>query len=236
MRLKKMLLLLVFMVSVLLGVGLVSSGIACEFEVFKFHDYNSNGEWDTGEPAIEGWQIQLYRQTWDGWELVATSATNADGRVFFVDLWGDQTWRLSEEQRECWEPTTDATREFFAPSGSLLTFYFGNVYTCDVGEGCTPGYWRNHFEMWAATGYSPGDDFDSTFGVDLFDPDITLGDAIWLGGGGANRLARHGTAALLSAAHPDVDYPYTVGEVILAVQGGDASTLAEANELECPLN
>jgi len=103
------------------------------------------------------------------------------------------------------------------------------------GEGCTPGYWRNHLSDWAATGYSPGDDFDTTFGVDLFSPDITLEEAINLGGGGVRKLARHGTAALLSAAHPSVDYPFTVAEVIALVQSGDSSPLVDGNELGCSI-
>jgi hypothetical protein len=60
--------------------------------------------------------------------------------------------------------------------------------------------------------------------------------AVNLGGGGVERLARHGVAALLSAAHPDVNYPYTVEQVIALVQAGDADALAAANELFCPLN
>lgn len=103
-------------------------------------------------------------------------------------------------------------------------------------EGCTPGYWKTHLDSWAATGYSPSDDFDTVFGVDYFDPDITLEEAINLGGGGVERLARHGVAALLSAAHPDVNYPYTVAQVIAYVQAGDADPLVAANELGCPIN
>jgi hypothetical protein len=103
------------------------------------------------------------------------------------------------------------------------------------GEGCTPGYWRNHYESWAATGYALTDDFDATFGVDYFNPNITLQDAIWKGGGGLNKIARHGTAALLSAAHPDVNYPYTVAEVIDFVKSGDVEALVSANELGCQI-
>jgi hypothetical protein len=60
-------------------------------------------------------------------------------------------------------------------------------------------------DSWGPTGYTPGDDFDAPFGVDLFNPDITLGEAVNLGGGGVHKLARHGTAALLSAASTDVN-------------------------------
>jgi hypothetical protein len=106
------------------------------------------------------------------------------------------------------------------------------------GEGCTPGYWRNHLEAWPPTGLSPSDDFDTTFGVDFFDPDITLDDAVNLGGGGLKKLARHGTAALLNASHPDVNYPLSTAEVIAAVQSGDVDDLLAFNELspECPAN
>lgn len=104
------------------------------------------------------------------------------------------------------------------------------------GAGCTPGYWRNHLDAWGPTGLSPSDDFDSTFGVDLFDPDINLEQAIWAKGGGVKKIARHGTAALLSALHPGVAYPFTAAEVIAAVQAGDVEDLVKANELGCPLD
>jgi hypothetical protein len=117
------------------------------------------------------------------------------------------------------------------------------------GEGCTPGYWRNHADRWV--GVSSADDFDTTFGVDLFDPNVTLGWAIWASGGGNNAFARHATAALLNAhAKADgsldqfVDYPYTVAVVIQMVQDAVANDTIEAtknlfeaaNELGCPLS
>ncbi len=50
-----------------------------------------------------------------------------------------------------------------------------------------------------------------------------------------NKLARHGTGALLSAAHPDVAYPISVAQVIAAVQAGNADMLAGFNELGCEI-
>jgi hypothetical protein len=108
-----------------------------------------------------------------------------------------------------------------------------SLVTPPSGEGCTPGFWKNHLELWPI---SPDDDFDATFGVDLFDPDITLGQAVRLGGGGVRKLARHGTAAYLNAVHAGVDYPLTVAEVIAAVQAGDAETLVGFNELGCEID
>lgn len=112
----------------------------------------------------------------------------------------------------------------------------------DGGQGCTPGYWRNHQDRWA--GYAPADDFDLTFSVDAFIPDKALGQAVELGGGGVNALARHAVAALLNAAHPDVAYPYDEDQVKALVQaalaeGGDIegtkNELDRANNLGCPL-
>jgi len=111
----------------------------------------------------------------------------------------------------------------------------------ETGGGCTPGYWRNpkHYDAWAPTGLSPNDSFNDTFGVIYF-PGVTLAKAVRLGGGGLKKLARHGTAALLSALHPDVGFPLTAAEVIEVVQGVsseyDVDDLVAANELGCSLN
>lgn len=111
-----------------------------------------------------------------------------------------------------------------------------------AGEGCTPGYWKNHLDSW--TGYSPRGDFDRTFGVNLFAPNITLGEAVNLGAGGVNQLARHATAALLNAAHSGVAYGMTTSEVIALVREAAATGEYEKialrfealNERNCRLN
>lgn len=113
-------------------------------------------------------------------------------------------------------------------------------------EGCTPGYWRQeqHFDSWVPTGYAPIDNFETVFGVDAtFDPTDLL-TAVWLGGGGENALARHAVAALLNAASPDVNYSFTVAEVIAGVQNAYATgdfepfktELDFANNAGCPLD
>lgn len=130
-------------------------------------------------------------------------------------------------------PGNSASGNVDGTSGVLVVFT--NEELPPPGEGCTPGFWKNHLSDWGPTGLSPGDDFDTTFGVDLFDPDITLDDAVNLGGGGVRKLARHGTAALLNALHPAVSYPLSAAQVIAAVQAGDSDTLAGFNELGCDL-
>jgi hypothetical protein len=99
------------------------------------------------------------------------------------------------------------------PAGGSVTFTFITTPVGD-GEGCTPGFWKNHPDAWLSTAFSPGDDFDATFGRDAFNPDITLQEALELKGGGLNRLARTAAAALLNASSTDVNYPLSVAEVI----------------------
>lgn len=111
------------------------------------------------------------------------------------------------------------------------------------GDGCTPGFWKNSVGSWPA-GYRPGADFDATFGVNGFNPNISLLDALNLGGGGKNALARHAVAALLNSAAADVDYGMSTADVIAVVQAAFAGGAFESaknvfeglNELECGLS
>jgi len=152
------------------------------------------------------------------------------------------------------EPSSTETYAVFVAvfnaDGVLKTKLSGKwTVTCEEkppqgGEGCTPGYWRQeqHFDSWVLTGYAPGDDYNSVLGVSgSFD---TLLDAVWARGGRENALARHAVAALLNAAHPDVDYAYSVDEVLAGVQDAYASgdfepfknALDTANNAGCSLN
>jgi hypothetical protein len=113
------------------------------------------------------------------------------------------------------------------------------------GEGCTPGYWKNHTDVWQ--GFSSGQDFDTAFGLGtpgLFTPNLTLLAALKNGGGGFDKLGRHAVAALLSAAHSDVDYAFTTTQIINAVKAAVAAgnpeplatSLERENERGCPLD
>jgi hypothetical protein len=115
----------------------------------------------------------------------------------------------------------------------------------DDFEGCSPGFWKNHVDKWPA-GYAPGDNLDTVFGTDAFHPDITLLDGLRLRGGGLNALTRHAVAALLNAAHPDVDSfiddPQDVIDLYAAAIADDPvirrivkNVFADANDEGCPL-
>lgn len=120
------------------------------------------------------------------------------------------------------------------------------------GEGCTPGYWKNHTSAWPAP-YTTGTTFGSVFtscgaGDMLQRPEggsvcgKTLLQALRLRGGGLNALARHAVAGLLDSKA--VDYDLTTAEVIALVNGALAAnsyadahgTLVDYNEQYCPLN
>ena len=148
-------------------------------------------------------------------------------------------------------PDTGTSGAVDGDSGVLV--YYINELIPTGGEGCTPGYWKNHAgadshskggqkkpSSWE--GFSPTDGFDATFGV-VSSFGGTLIQALIRGGGGENALGRHAVAALLNAAHSGVDYDLTVAQVIAMVQGAYSSgdfesaknTLASLNEQGCPL-
>jgi len=124
------------------------------------------------------------------------------------------------------------------------------------GQGCTPGYWKNHLEDWPPTGYSPAQNVSSVFNVSSCkDIENLAGDTLlealeYPGGdgtvGAARILLRAAVAALLNTAHPDVGYLHTEGYVINAVNSALASCdrdtmlslamqLDKDNNAGCPL-
>lgn len=118
-------------------------------------------------------------------------------------------------------------------------------------QGCTPGYWKNHPAAWAATGYAPSQKLSSVFANTGTLGGKTMIEALSFKGGstidGAKQiLLRASVAALLDAAHPDVNYPRTQAAIIADVSAALASNnraailqLAAAldadNNLGCPL-
>lgn len=76
----------------------------------------------------------------------------------------------------------------------------------EIEYGCSSDFWKNNLELWNKVGLDYNDDFDETFGINHFEPDITLEQAINMEGVGMNHLARSGTAAYLNAlVDPEID-------------------------------
>ena len=73
-------------------------------------------------------------------------------------------------------------------------------------EGCTLGYWKNHTDRWCES-YRTCDLFGAVFvNAPPNLANLTLLEALNLGGGGINNLARQAVAALLNACSDEVDY------------------------------
>lgn len=127
----------------------------------------------------------------------------------------------------------------------------------EVGEGCTPGFWKNHKELWDGVGTNDvtstiqtTDLFNATFGVTSGQSgksdSVTLLEAVGAGGGGLIALGRHAAAGLVSA-DSGIAYGMSVADVIALYRdavGADpgpetvSSALAilqAANEQGCPL-
>ena len=105
-------------------------------------------------------------------------------------------------------------------------------------EGLSHGYWKNHLDDWTVTGYSPVQTLGSVFtessslGLD----GCTLLEALNFQGGNtlqekAKILLRNAVASLLNAAHPNINYPLLLTDVITdvnaALASGDADTMLE---------
>jgi hypothetical protein len=105
------------------------------------------------------------------------------------------------------------------------------------GQGCTPGFWKNHEEAWE--GFTTGQTLESVFDIPngLGLDNATLLEALEFGGGsgvlGASQnLLRIGVAALLNAAHSGVNYPLSTAAVITAINTALASNNATTIEAQ----
>jgi hypothetical protein len=142
----------------------------------------------------------------------------------------------------------DRTATLTLGSGDFAFCRYTNAFI--PGEqGCTPGFWKqeHHFGHWLPTGYLPDTVLNTVFDFPADDPVASLGDdtmldALNYGGGSdlegaAQILLRAAVASVLNAAHPDVQFAFTEGDVIADVNAALASgdrdaMLALATELD----
>ncbi|WP_376791303.1 hypothetical protein [Thermoflexus sp.] len=174
------------------------------------------------------------------WPTTPSGGSGLNDTYYWIDIWsdvvGDDIYH-AEGHFVCVTPTPTPTVTPTPPPG----------------QGCTPGFWKNHLDAWGPTGYSPSQTVESVWDVpDGFglDNDSLATALSYPGGSGttaaARILLRAAVAAVLNAAHPDVNYPRSVGAVISDVNAALASNdrgtmlnLASAldadNNLGCPL-
>lgn len=125
----------------------------------------------------------------------------------------------------------------------LFTFTFVNTPT-DNGEGYTPGFWKNHTELWDGIGTNDVTSiiktttlFNATLGVTSAQSGLadtfTLLQGVNLRGGGLMALNRHVSAALVNA-DAGINYGYSLAEVISLYRdavGADAGAETVATAL-----
>ena len=135
------------------------------------------------------------------------------------------------------ETTTGTTPSTSTPSTSTPSTSTSTTTTTtpEGGEGCTPGFWKNNADKKGATQwtapYDPEDLVSSVFSAaPTAIGDKTLVAGLQQGGGQLDALTRHAIAAVLSAAHPGVDYPLTVAEIVDMVNAAYLSNDADVVE------
>ena len=79
---------------------------SCNIEVSKFLDSDKDGEWEIGEPGLEGWEFNLWNTT-DGAPdpIIDTNVTDIDGHVMFCDL-EPGYYAVQEVLKDSWQNTT----------------------------------------------------------------------------------------------------------------------------------
>ncbi|SOC80674.1 Por secretion system C-terminal sorting domain-containing protein [Salinimicrobium sediminis] len=114
---------------------------------------------------------------------------------------------------------------------------------CDDFEGCTLGYWKNHTDRWCDA-YRTCDIYGDIFpGAPSQLANLTLLEALNLGGGGVYNLGRQSVAALLNACSEEVNYelatPQDVINYVTAhfANAGEAGSYLDMlnNAGDCPM-
>lgn len=118
--------------------------------------------------------------------------------------------------------------------GNVSEAFQFSVFARIGREACSQGFWKNHYDLWGPTGFSPDDLFLAAFEItDLssteipanFDVNVTLRTTARNTSGELGQMLVHGTGALLNAAHPDVEFPATVADVRTVMQAAFAGII-----------
>lgn len=222
---------------------------------FVWNDLDQDGIQDVGELGIAGVAVTL-----SGCGISLTTTTDANGSYLFSNLppciytvtFGTPSGYISSTANQ---GVNDAIDSDSVGGVVIVTLGLGeNNLTIDAGyfipalEGCTLGYWKNHTNRWCGS-YRTCDRFGDVFtSAPASLANLTLLQALNLGGGGINNLARQGVAALLNACSGNVAYAGYGDNPILVIAainlayttGGTApgtlgSQLDVLNNSGCPL-
>ncbi len=106
----------------------VSVVIPGSIDVFKFNDKNGNGNWNLGEPGINGWQMNLYAGSGCTGSLISQENTHGLYNADFYNL-VPGSYSVNEERKDGWIATTSDCINTTISSGEHEHIYFGNQET-----------------------------------------------------------------------------------------------------------
>lgn len=110
----------------------------------KVNDLNGNGVWDSGEPTLSGWTIQLWRNG----ALDATTTTGSDGSFSFT-VTQPGSYEVREVTQSGWVAVTSTSFSFVAASGENHTGL--NFLNFKEGSICGSKFYDvNHDGSWNA--------------------------------------------------------------------------------------
>lgn len=93
----------------------------------KYHDLNGNGQWDEGEPALDGWGFQVLRWQNGGWSLSYSGTTDDGGMLGFANILFPYDYRIEELLLDGWYASTGVAQEITVDQNLLYTVQFGNL-------------------------------------------------------------------------------------------------------------
>ncbi|MCL4264470.1 MAG: hypothetical protein KJ069_14695 [Anaerolineae bacterium] len=95
----------------------------------KFYDVNNDGVWDSTEPGLEGWVIELVGDN----GTVLSTTTNQSGHYWFMGI-TTGTYTITEQLQPGWAQT-------YPPSGSWVVLYVPSqaIEHLDFGNYAQPG-------------------------------------------------------------------------------------------------
>lgn len=104
----------------------------------KFEDLNGNGNWNSGEPFLNGWTIHLFDSQWNQKDVKNTGHTGIEGQYRFENLMPG-TYYLCEDLKTGWKQT-------YPSSGQTKDNSYCRTETVNAGDNLTGKHFGN-FEL-----------------------------------------------------------------------------------------
>ena len=182
------------------GLGQIVDGLDCGGDVgdYVWDDANGDGVQDAGETGLAGVTLSLVDASGN---VVATTTTDADGYYYFADIEaGNYTVVVDASTLPAgyvatWDSdggTLGTTSVTVVDDVVILTVDFGYQFQETGDPWCprTPGYWKNHLDMWPVSSL--------TIGGVVYDEAGILALLNYGGPDAATRLAKHLATTMLN--------------------------------------